>query len=260
MTSNEDEAVEAAARVGLAARGATYLLVGGLGLLVALHREAAPPNRQGALQLVAAQPLGRALVALLAVGFAAFALWRLAEAVRGDKWGQRIGNVGRAALYVGFFVTALPFVLHGSKHRSKEHEVDVTARVLGWPGGRLIVIAAGLAVVAAGLWNGYRALAQRYRKKLKWREMGKDTERVVRTVATAGLVGRMAAFTLVGAFVVKAGWQYQPSDAGGLDVALHHLLDARFGPALVALVGLGLVVFGGYSFVEARYREIPRAS
>ena len=255
----EREAVEVSGRIGLAARGAVYLVVGTLTLLLATGHPASKPNRRGALEAVASQPFGRVLVVALAVGLAAFAVWRAVEAVAGEKWLQRIANAGRALLYIGFFVTAAKFAVHGRAEGQKgSHEADITARVLGWPGGRFIVMAVGLAVIGAGVWNGYRGLSQRYRKKLKWREMSETAERVVPTVATIGLIGRMGAFVLVGALVTKAGWDYQPSDAGGLDVALFRLMEASHGPMLVACVGTGLVAFAAYSVVEARYRKLPQ--
>jgi hypothetical protein len=254
--STQKEALGIAGRAGLAVRGVTYLVVGALSLLVAAHRPTAPPDRHGALEAVARLPLGRLLVTLLALGFLAFAIWRLGEAVKGEGVTTRVADAGRAVLYAAFFLSAIPYVLHRKATRNGNAEVDVTARVLRWPGGRWLVIAVGLWIIAAGAWNGYRALSQRYRKKLKWRDMGPRMKRVVPPLATAGLIGRMAAFVLIGGFVVNAGWDYRPDDAGGLDVALLRTVGRGYGPALVTLIGLGVALFGVYSLIEARYREL----
>jgi hypothetical protein len=251
------EAVESAGRVGLAARGSTYVVVGMLSLLVAFHHPASAPSREGALEAVARQPFGRVLVTLLALGFAASAIWRAGEAVVGDKLAKRAGDAARAVLYFGFFLAAFPFIVRGHDDAGSRREVDVTARVLGWPGGRWLVLAIGVAIIAGGVWNGYRGLAQRYRKKLKWREMPTRLERIIPLVATAGYIGRMCSFALVGGFVVRAAWQHAPDDAGGLDVALYRVMERPHGSAVVAAVGAGLVLFGIYSYIEARYRKIP---
>ena len=63
--------------------------------------------------------------------------------------------------------------------------------VLGWPAGRVIVAAAGLAIVGAGLWNLYRGLATKFDDK--WRtgelrptsEVGHDTRISISYVARA---------------------------------------------------------------------------
>src|SRR6478735_2298294 len=71
-----------AARVGLAARGVVYIIMGLLAVLVALGAQAHIDQR-GALTEVLAQPFGTVLVVLLAVGFACYALWRISEAILG---------------------------------------------------------------------------------------------------------------------------------------------------------------------------------
>jgi hypothetical protein len=63
-------------------------------------------------------------------------------------------------------------------------------------------------------------------------------------------------FTLVGIFLVRAAYQYDPKEAVGLDGALSEILQADYGTLLLGLVAAGLVAFGIYSLAEARYREV----
>jgi hypothetical protein len=42
----------------------------------------------------------------------------------------------------------------------------------------------------------------------------------------------------------------------GLDGALHEVAGHSYGPWLLGVVGVGLISFGAYQFVLARYREI----
>ena len=257
----ERVALSYSGRLGVAARGATYLVVGLLTLDVGVHHQREPASREGALHAVARQPFGRVGVLALAIGFAGFVVWQALAAVVADDLLKRVSAAARALLYASFFFAALPFALHGARQPSKGgKEADVTAHVLGWPGGRAIVIAIGLAIVGAGVWQGYRGAAQRYRKKLRWRTMSSATRRVVQVVGTAGLLGRMTAWVLVGVFVMRAGWRHRPSDAGGLDTALRDLVRRPLGPLLVVLVAVGLMLFALYEFVEARYRDFDAAT
>jgi hypothetical protein len=70
------------ARAGLTARGIIYILVGWVALLVALGQSSREADQQGALQLLAGRPYGLVSLWLFGIGFAAYALWRLREAVR----------------------------------------------------------------------------------------------------------------------------------------------------------------------------------
>jgi hypothetical protein len=53
--------------------------------------------------------------------------------------------------------------------------------------------------------------------------------------------------------------QHDPHKAQGLDSALQTLLHQPFGPVLLAIVALGFIAYGIYSFVEARYRRMGPA-
>ena len=72
----------------------------------------------------------------------------------------------------------------------------------------------------------------------------------------AGFVARGVVFGLIGVFLVRAAYQYDPKEAVGIDGALSEIVHTPYGPLLLGLVAAGLFAFGLYSFVEARYREV----
>jgi hypothetical protein len=61
---------------------------------------------------------------------------------------------------------------------------------------------------------------------------------------------------LVGWFLVNAALEASPNEAGGIGQALRTLREQPQGPLLLAIVALGLMLFGAYSLVEARFRRI----
>ena len=128
--------------------------------------------------------------------------------------------------------------------------------VLSWPGGRWIVGIAGIAIVGAGLWNLYRGIARKFEDKWRIGKM-KETERKWGSRAgVAGHVARFVVFGLIGVFVTKAAIDYNPNDAIGLDGALQKLSQASYGPYLLGLTAIGLVCYGVYCLVDARYRDV----
>jgi Domain of Unknown Function (DUF1206) len=76
---------ERLARFGHVARGVTYCLVAVLALEVAFGVGGKIADRKGALQTLADDPWGRALLGALAVGLAGYALWRFTQALLGEK-------------------------------------------------------------------------------------------------------------------------------------------------------------------------------
>lgn len=254
--------MERIARFGLATRGTLYFVVALLALQIAAGDYSENADREGALQAVARQPLGRALVAILALGLGAYALWRLVEGVvnpqdRDDDakgWTMRAAEIGRAAIYVTGVVTAVRVVLGTTSGSSQES--DWTARILDWPLGVWIVALVGAALIGVGLYNMYRGVSRKFRKKLDTREMGRLEERWACRIAVAGLLGKGLIFGLVGAFLVRAAIKYDATTGVGLDGALKAVASKGYGPFALVVFAAALMMFGAFSFIEARYRDV----
>ncbi len=60
----------------------------------------------------------------------------------------------------------------------------------------------------------------------------------------------------MGVFVTKAAIDFNPKDAIGIDGALQKLAHTNYGPYLLGLTAFGLVCYGVYCLVDARYRDV----
>jgi len=256
----------ALARTGLAAKGVSFGLVGALAIKLALGDGGKATSREGALQSLAGHTFGKVVLIALAAGFAAYALWRFvqayAERCDGDDsgaktWAKRAGYVGRGLIYAGLTFSTVKLLLHAGGQQSQSARAHKsTAVVLSWPGGRWIVLAAGVAIVGVGLWNLYRGLARSFEDK--WR-VARLTPAVRRWGARAGVAGhcaRFVVFGLIGVFLARAALEYDPKQAIGLDGALRKLAHASYGPFLLGLTAAGLVAYGVYCLVDARLRDV----
>lgn len=247
-------------RAGFIARGLIYGIIGVLALRLAVGQGGRTTNQQGALHTVAHQPLGKVLLAFLAVGLGGYALWRFARAAIGhgpegtDTTFDRVTALASGIVYFGFFIVAIR-ILTGSKPSSST-PTTASAGVFGWPAGTWIVGAAGLIVIGVGLYQGYRGLTKDFLDDSKTEQMSARTKRWIGALGLVGHLSRMVVFTLVGIFLVKAAVDYNAHAAIGLDGALAKLQHNSHGPFLLGLVALGLIAFALYSFSDARYRRI----
>lgn len=258
----ETRLFEGLARAGYAARGIVYAMIGILAIRLSQGIGTARPNQQGAMQKIAHQPFGHALLLLLAIGLGGYALWRLAQAFVGHtpEYGRhsamdRVGALGSGVAYAAFCFLAIS-VLRGTAGNSSAQTKTTTAGVLHWSGGREIVAAAGILFLGIAAYQAYLGLSKKFLKYSKTGEMSRTVLKAFTNIGVVGLVARAIAFALIGIFVLKAAVDYTPRDAVGIDGALVRLTHHTYGTTALIVVAAGLILFGAYSLADARYRKI----
>ena len=262
--ANVAKAIELASRLGYAARGLVYLGLGTLVLLAALDLTPRAKGAKGMLSAWADWPLGWVLIGAIGVGLAGFAAWRILQAVfdadrhgRTPKaWAIRIGQAFSALVYGGLALSAFELLdeLEDVGEVDEERSAHHAARtVLDLPHGDALLIAAGLAVLAFAVGNVVQGLMQDFSKRL---DCDDQTCRRVVPLAKAGYGARGLASLPLGVFLVMAGLQARAGEARSWGGALQAIEHQPFGSWALCLVAAGLIAFGLFGLVEARYRRI----
>lgn len=241
------------ARIGYAAKGVVYLIVGFLAFRAATAA-GTPEGAGGALASLTDEPGGRLMLVLIALGLVAHVVWRFVQAVLDP---EHTGHDAKRVAVRAFYL--LSALIYGSLgwtawQLSRGHGAEGEggriwiAELLALPAGRWLVMAAGLAVIAYGLHQ----LVKAWRGDVN-RHMARS-DRAVTLVARIGIGARGLVLLPIGWFVFAAGREYDPQAAAGTGEVLQ-MLDHG---ALLALVGLGLLAYGLHQFAKAAYRRIRR--
>lgn len=254
-------------RIGLVGRGVLYAVIGVLALQLAFGAPDEQASPQGAIQWIGQQPLGKFLLVALTVSLFALTLWRALDAWRGDpveggETSDRVRYAVQAVIYGGFAVASLSVTIAnwsgsqgggstaGGGSGSGQSQQQATAVVLDWPGGQLLVAAAGLALIGYAVWKFIEhTLHAEFMERLSG--AGEAVERFGR----AGYAARAVVWAVVGVLLIQAAWTHDPKQAGGLSTALQELASSSWGRALLVAVALGLFAFGAFCVTEARYRR-----
>ena len=253
-------AFEIFSRAGFVARALIYGLIGVLAFEVAVGHGGKITNQQGALRTVAQHSFGHFMLTLLAIGLGGYALWRLFRAALGhgpegaDKGVERLGALGSGIVYAALCAVAVQ-ILTGpgtSGGSSKKTAGDV----FSWPAGRWIVGLAGLVIAGVAIYQFIRGVRHKFLDDSKTEQMARTVKKWFTILGTVGHVARAIVFGLVAVFLLKAAYDYKANETIGLDGALGKLYNASGGPVLLGAVALGLIAFGCFSLVEARYRRI----
>ena len=261
--------VEKLARMGYAAKGIVYLIIGGIAARAAFGSGERVQGSQGAMRTILEQPFGKLLLGLVALGLAGYALWRFVQAGldpehKGTDAGgaaKRAGYAISGVIHAGLALAALRMVTGrgGGSGGDGGSAVHWTATLMRQPMGRWLVAAVGLGIVGYGLYALYRAYAVKLSKQLDLSRMSPAAREWAVRSGRAGIAARGVVFAIMGFFLLLAALHSNPAEARGLDGALRALQEQAYGPWLLGLVALGLVGYGIYQLVEARYRRIQPA-
>ena len=249
----DSKAVEWGARLGYASSGVLHLLLGWLALDMAWGSRAddRSADQSGALATVADTALGQVLLWVLAVGFTLLAVWQLTEILNKHReTSDRAKAAGKLVGYAALAFTGYIFAI-GQRTSSRKQTQDFTRTLMDAPGGQVLVGAVGLVVLGIAAYHVHKGWTEKFLEDL--------VEHPGRWAVVAGRVGYIVkgvALGVVGVLFVIAAVQHQSKEATGLDGALRTLLDAPFGVVLVTAVGVGIAVFGVYSFARARYARV----
>src|SRR5215203_6013686 len=134
-------AIAALARVGYAAKGVVYVLVGGLAVLAAAGNGGQTSGSRGALHTLLERPYGRVILAVVAFGLAGYALWCFVRAVldpQRDGTGlkgvaKRAANFGKGVVHVALVLAVVQMIRGTGGGDDGAGARDWTAKLMSMP-------------------------------------------------------------------------------------------------------------------------------
>lgn len=258
--ADDSKALDHAVRVGIVAYAVVHLLIAWVAIQLALGSEEGTASSDGALSTMAQTPLGGVLLYVVAAGFGALVLWQLTEALAGhrDEDGgkrvlKRLGSGLKVLLYGAIGWSALKIAIGGGSDGGNTD--TTTARIMAMPGGQVLVGALGIAVLGYAVRLIYRGLSESFMDKLQTQGRTGNDGRAFVTFGKIGYVSKGLALMVVAGLFVWAAWTRDPKKSGGLDQALHEVLQQPFGTPMLIALGAGIGCYGLFAFAWARHLD-----
>ena len=254
--------VEKLARMGYAARGIVYVIVGIIAAQAAMGKRGVA-DQHGVFGEILRRPGGKFMLGLLAMGLVGFAVWRFVEAgldPERDGAGKRVLFALSGIVHVGLALSAARMALGSGNGGGGGNEgASWTAKLMEAPGGSFLVAAAALGIAGYGVAQLIHAYKSKMDKRLDLSSLNSGARKWAVRAARAGLAARGVVFVVIGFFLLQAGRHENASETRGLGGALDALHDTAYGPWLLGLVALGLVGYGVTQLLKSRYRRITPA-
>ena len=263
----DNEWIERVTRVGWLAKAIVYTLMGATAFQIArqdpVADEASP---EGSIGRIAEAPLGRLLLAVLAVGLVLYAMWRLLSVavIRGGgaaEWGDRIGYSFSAIFYLVLAYSAGKSAISGIDPEGSSTVESISSTLLDVTAGRYLLGLGGVVTMAIGAYfTVHKGIRRSFVDDLdSVRPSLEDNESKRNLMVISGVVGwigRGIVTMLVGFFVLRSAWVFDPDEARGFDRALREVAGTGTGSMLVFASAIGLIVYGAFCFLTHRARTL----
>ena len=131
----------------------------------------------------------------------------------------------------------------------------MTAKVMNLPAGQVLVGLAGLAIITYGGFTAYRGWSEKFLEHLDTEGKSGRDGAAYRIFGKVGYIAKGVSVAVVGGLFVYAAATHDADEGGGLDEALHTVLQQPFGPILLAAIALGIGCYGVFCFARARHLD-----
>jgi hypothetical protein len=235
-------------RLGFAARGLVYLLIG----LLALTAGRGDAGPEGAFDLLQDAPLGAPMLYGAALGLLAYALFRLASLLFDIEHRNALHRIGHGASAVAHFAlawTAFQFAQGVKQAPSEGAAHEAAGTLLSFAFGSLALGVIGLGFAAAAALQAKSAVTASFMD-----DVASDTPAMMKPIGRLGHASRAVVFLIIGWSLVRSAWFSDTGEVKSLGEAIGSLADNG---TLYTLVAAGLLLFGLFSLLLARYRIVP---
>ena len=244
------------ARMGYAAKGVVYGLIGWIAVKAGLAAGGAQGTTEALASLTDEQG-GRWMLMAIALGLLGHVVWRAVQALldpeHRDTGAKRIAMrlfyALSGVIYFSLAVTAWQLA-RGEGGGSGDGQEVWVARLLDQPFGTWMVMAAGLGVIGYGIHQLVKAAKGDVNKRMG--ASGASTYRGLTLVGRIGTAARGLVLLPIGWFTFRAGRLYSAEETADTGEVLQML----GGGTTLTLVGLGLVAYGVHQVAKAIYRRI----
>jgi Domain of Unknown Function (DUF1206) len=250
-------------RFGFMVRGLIYFVIGLLALELAIGTGGATTSPTSAIEVIGHQPLGKLLLVLIAVGLAGYALWGVIRAIldplgRGSDAKGLFDRAGFLFSGISYAVLLIPTVqaLLNKPSGSAGSTNGVPKTLMTGPWGKYLVIAFGIFWIITGAGQLGAAYTAHFLRDLKTATMSAQEVKTATWLGKSGYAARGIVFVLIGLGILQTALAVGARQAQGFDGALAALAHAPYGGILLAAVAIGLILFGIYSAMCAKWTKI----
>ena len=247
------------ARTGYVAKGIVYFLTGILAFAAAVGLGHTSEGKLGILKFLQEQPFGNVLLGFMGLGLLCYAFWRFFQSIKDP---ERIGSdVGGMGTRIGFFFSGMVYLGLGVysvyqvlKPTGNNSSTSASMLPVDYMDYIFYAIAIGLAIKA--VFQLVKVYKGKFIGKFHLGSLSNvNTRKTVKWMGYAGMISRAIVVGIVSYFFFRAAGTANADDIKGTADAFSFLRQNSEGPWLVGMIAFGLICYGVYMLIKAKYRR-----
>lgn len=251
-------------RLGYMAKGLVYGVIGVLAAFAAFGLGGDMTGTSGALQSIAEMPFGEVALWIIGIGLIGYILWDFIKAIKDpenegtDAKGliRRTGYFISGVIYTNLAFGAIKLASHTGDAGGGNSEKTISTKLMEQPFGVWLVGLVGAFIIGYGVYELYSGVKEKFMSKFKTYEMNNKERKIARLSGKLGLISRGIVLSMVGFFFIRTAYTHNPDESKGLGGALTELASQPFGQFLLAIVAVGLILYGVYQILRGRYQHM----
>jgi hypothetical protein len=258
MTVESNHNMHRIARVGFAAKGFLYIMMGVLAFMAAFeiggHRED-EATRTGVFESMK-QIAGGWLLGAVILGLVCYCIWRLVQTFSRNEETRTLKRFRYffSALAYGSVAVGAAKLLFQSAGK-KDQNQHIAAQLLQHSAGEWLLFAMALVFAGNGLYQLHYALSKKYKNHVQGLNQNSDSATLLLNMGKVGYIARGIVWLLLAFLLGRAAIYQKASEAGDTGKAFRVVEHEDFGSYLLAIIAVGVMAYGVFNFVRARFER-----
>ena len=259
----QSSSLRTVARLGLISKGIVYVLIGGLAFMAAFElggKSSGTASKEGAFQTILDLPAGNIILGIIAAGLICYAVWRGVQAASAQEHGKAASAASRlryalsGLIYLSIAFLAAKMALDQPTAKGSSDQ-DKVSEVMSQSYGSILLIIAALVIAGIGIYQLWYAFSEKYRKHINSSAIHDRGARVLISSGKLGYAARGLVWLIIAWMLGSAAVHYNAAEAGGTTKAFEFLEESAYGSYLLGALALGLICYGVFNFLRARYEN-----
>lgn len=246
-------------RFGLIAKGVVYCLFGIVAILAAFGLSRGKASKTEALKLIYEQPFGQVILVVILVGIGGYVTLRIFQSFKDiDRKGNtlkgiliRMGYGISALIYVGLGIFIVRLLMNDSS--GGDSNAKIISEIFSWSAGRTVVGMAACIMLVNGIRQIYKGTSKNFLKNVSL--IKSNFEGIFKKTGVLGYVARGVVLVIIGYLFLHASITSNPHETKGSEQAFA-FIENKFGTLLMGVVAFGLIAYGVFMFVKAKYQRL----